>query len=59
MASLWRAYSRILDKFPWGANILQTGIYNKASFSASMIYCYQSAFLLKCIRPARFLAHQN
>jgi len=26
MASLWRAYSRIVDRFPWGANILQTGV---------------------------------
>ena len=26
MASLWRAYSRLVDKFPWGSQILQTGV---------------------------------
>lgn len=26
MAGLWRAYSRFVDKFPWGSQILQTGV---------------------------------
>ena len=25
MAGLWRTYSRFVERFPWGANILQTG----------------------------------
>lgn len=26
MAAIWRTYSRFVDKFPWGSNILQTGV---------------------------------
>ena len=26
MASLWRTYSRLVDRFPWGSQILQTGV---------------------------------
>ena len=26
MASLWRAYSRLVDKYPWRSQILQTGV---------------------------------
>eukprot|EP00092_Neocalanus_flemingeri_P000357 GFUD01000379.1.p1 GENE.GFUD01000379.1~~GFUD01000379.1.p1 ORF type:complete len:183 (-),score=49.43 GFUD01000379.1:64-612(-) len=26
MAGLWRAYTKFVDKFPWGSQILQTGV---------------------------------
>lgn len=26
MAAVWRAYSRLVDKFPWGSQIIQTGV---------------------------------
>jgi len=26
MAGLWRRYSKLVERFPWGTNILQTGV---------------------------------
>ena len=26
MAGLWRSYSKLVERFPWGTNILQTGV---------------------------------
>ena len=26
MSALWRWYSRIVDKYPWGSQIVQTGV---------------------------------
>ena len=26
MAGLWRSYSKLVERFPWGTNIFQTGV---------------------------------
>ncbi len=46
MAAMWRAYTRLMERYPWGSQILQTGVdFSFQNLKGSLQYFEIHAFL--------------